>query len=454
MSARRCLSVASIAEDPVPILGTGYNLAESDSRGLATAFPGLLVLALALASSWLAAGSFAVVQESAKVEMGLSDFQLSLVQGFAVALPVALLSVPLGAIVDRGNRMRMLTVLAVLSTAGTIATAFVFNIATLFAARMLTQLGAIVGVIATMSVASDLTTSEHRGLAMMILTLGKWLGTACAFLCAGLLLGHYQATAGWIAHMSAWRSTHLVLGVLSALTIPLLLFMREPARQETAAGPNASFGVVFGEIWSRRGLLLPLFAGQVGVIMADVAASIWAAPILSRSYGLTPDRFAGWMSLVIFAAGILGSIFGGVAADLGQKTTRWGGILIGAIIVAALSIPTSLFSVAPSVPLFGIGLTVFLLCGTAAGLIAATALTVALPNEVRGLCIGLYVAISSVIGFGIAPALVTLVSRWLGGESHLGLALAITGVVISVLSLFAFVRGVPYLSKHQSARSA
>ncbi len=72
------------------------------------------------------------------------------------------------------------------------------------------------------------------------------------------------------------------------------------------------------------------------------------------------------------------------------------------------------------------------------GIIVSVALTVWLPNELRGLCIGAFITIAGLIGFGIAPSLVTLVSHWLGGEQHLGEALAIMGTTVSTISVIGF----------------
>jgi MFS family permease len=184
--------------------------------------------------------------------------------------------------------------------------------------------------------------------------------------------------------------------------------------------------------------LIPLFAGQVTVVMADAAAAIWAAPVLSRNYGLSPEQFAGWMGVMIFGTGVAGAILGGFAADLGQKSGRHGGLLLGAVLAAVLAIPAALFPLAPSTMLFAVALGALVLCGTVTGLVTSVALTVFIPNELRGLCIGGFIAIAGLIGFGIAPSLVTLVSGMFGGEQHLALSLAAVGVVVSVVSLIAF----------------
>lgn len=172
--------------------------------------------------------------------------------------------------------------------------------------------------------------------------------------------------------------------------------------------------------------------------MADAAAMMWAAPVLTRSYGLAPDQFAGWMGATIFGSGLAGAILGGLAADWGQKSGRRGGVLIGAVIAAAVGIPAALFPIGPSVPMFAVALGALMLCGTITGLITSVALTVLMPNELRGLCIGAFIAFAGLVGFGAAPMLVAGVSGWLGGERHLGQALAIVGVIVSVASTLSF----------------
>lgn len=192
------------------------------------------------------------------------------------------------------------------------------------------------------------------------------------------------------------------------------------------------------ELWARRAFLGPLFAGQTSVVMADAAAGIWAAPVLERNFGVPPEQFAGWLGLIVLVAGIAGAILGGVAADLGQKTGRRGGLLMGAVIAAALGVPAALFPVMGDVTGFKLAIGLLVLCGSVTGLVTSVALTTLIPNEVRGLCIGAFIAIAGLIGFGIAPVLVTLVSGLLGGEGHLGTALAIVGVGVSALSVLAF----------------
>lgn len=92
----------------------------------------------------------------------------------------------------------------------------------------------------------------------------------------------------------------------------------------------------------------------------------------------------------------------------------------------------------PNVTMLAVALGVLVTCGTITGIVVAIVLTVLLPNELRGLCIGLFIAMAGLIGYGIAPPLVAAVSQMLGGEQHLNLALAIVVTTVSAISFLAF----------------
>ena len=401
----------------------------------------LLLLALVATVAFTALGSFGTVQESAKAELDLSDDALALIQGLGAAVPMVLFSVPVGILVDRRNRVRLTMGLAVLWTLGTLLTAFAPSAGWLTAARMLVGIGSTGSLTAALSLCADFCAPAQRGKAMLIVNLGKALGVALGFALTGWLFGLLSdhAAPSWLAHMAPWRSTHVLLAMISAMLIVPLLLLREPIRREVEASTNAPFRVVAAELWSRRAFLIPLFAGQIAVVMADVAAGVWVAPVLSRDFGLSPQEFAGWVGALMFGTGVAGAVLGGISADLGQKSKLRGGIILGAVIAAGLGIPAALFPLMPSITGFAIALGVLSLCGAVTGLVVSVALTVLLPNELRGLCIGAFIAVAGLIGFGLAPWIVTRVSAVMGGETMLAEALAIVGVSVSTLSFLAFI---------------
>lgn len=399
----------------------------------------LLIISLAILVGFTMLQSFGIMAESAKAELGLSDTALGAVQGISAAIPLVLLSIPIGIWVDRRNRVPILLVMGIGWTLGTFITAAAPNTFVLFLGRMLTSIGTTGGLTAVLSLSADYCRPEQRGRALLIPNIFKIAGISAGFAVAGMLLGavatHHLAS---LVHATAWRNAQWMLGIGSAVLLLPLLLLREPQRHEVEAGPSAPIRIVLAEVKARRGWLIPLFIGQTGVVMADAAAGIWISPVLQRTYHLQPADFAGWLGGLVLVTGILGTLIGGIVADLGQKSPRKGGLLVGAVVAAIVGVPSALFSVMPDVPAVGVAIGMLMLAGSVTGLVASVALTVWLPNELRGLCIGAFITVAGLIGFGIAPTLVTLVSSLLGGEQHLSQALAIVGVAVSLISVMGF----------------
>lgn len=395
------------------------------------------VLALTIFSGLLMQGSLGAVQETVKAELGLSDFQTSLIQGVAASVPVALLAVPLGRLIDRGNRMRLLLAMALVWTAGTALTAFADSFATLFGARVLANIGAVLAITIVISIGADLSPPAQRGRALLPMSLGKIAGQAGAMGLGGVAVAALAANPSLIPGLAPWRAMHLVFAIISVLLLLPLLLAKEPARREIEQA-SSPLKVALAEIWQRRDLLIPLFIGQVTVIMADFAAMSWSSTILPRDYH--SSDFSGWLGGVFLFSGVFGSLIGGFAADLGHRSRFKRGILIGAVVAALLSIPGAFFPIMPTTTGFATMLSLLLLCGTVTGLVTATALAVLIPNEIRGVCLGAFMVVGSVIGLGLAPIMATGIAGLLGGEAYLRYGLTITTVVTSLIAAFGFAR--------------
>lgn len=399
--------------------------------------PALLILSTAIASASAMRTVFSPVQEVAAQSLRFSDFQMSLLQGLAISIPIALLAIPVGRITDRGNRALLLFGLAMLWTIGTALTVFATEFWHIFVARMLAGIGAFSSVTVAISMAADLSTPETRGRSLMLLSLGNMVGGAAAFAFGGSLLGYYANAAPLITGLDPWRNVLLVFSAVSLILALALLTLKEPARREVTSD-TANLSAVLRELWTRRALLAPLFLGQVTVVMADAAATIWAAPVLERHYNTTPQEFGGWMGLVLLGSGVLGAVIGGFSADYGHKSKIKGGILLGAVVAATLSIPGAFFTLMPDVTGFAWMLLLLLTCGAVTGLVTAAAIAVLVPNKLRGVCLGAFIVIGAIIGFGVAPTLVTLIADALGGEQALRYGLAFTSAGASIIAALGF----------------
>ncbi|MFN4041908.1 MAG: MFS transporter [Brevundimonas sp.] len=399
----------------------------------------ILLLAVAVASGSTIQSAFSPFAEITKADMGLSDLQLSYLQGLAIAVPAILVSIPLGWLVDHKTRRWLLVGMSLVWTAGQLMTVWADDFNTMMAARMVASLGGTCVLPIVISMAADLCRPETRGRSLLLLSIGKYVGTALAFGAGGALFGWLAARPEPLFEgLSAWRQAHLLVALASAGLTALFLIIREPERREVAL-KSASLGQSAAALWSRRAFLIPLFIGQISVIMADNAALTWTAPVLSRQFGLSPEDFAGWVGGLVLAAGVAGSVIGGIAADAGHRWRPGKGLLLGAVVASLIALPCAVFPLAPTVPMFALLLGVLLLAGTATGLLTATAIAVLVPNEFRGLCLGAFIVFGVLFGFGIAPTLVTVGSQILGGESQLGLSLAVVGLASGAIAVLAFV---------------
>ncbi|WP_044559952.1 MFS transporter [Azospirillum sp. B4] len=403
-------------------------------------FRALLVLTLAMLAGMVARTLLSPVQELAKADLGLSDNQIGLIQGMALALPVAALAVPIGRLVDRHRRAPLLLVLSVLWIGGTVLSGLAWNFASLFAGRMLVGLGAAGAVPAILSLTADLSTPERRGRAVMTMVIGQVVGMSAAFAAGGVLVGMLTPAggqAGWLG-LTAWRATVLLVAALLLLPTLLLLRLAEPVRQERTVDALPNLGPALAELWRLRRLVAPLMVGMITVNMGDAAASVWAVPVLTRSFGLQPAEFGGWMGLLLLVSGAGGTLLGGLLADWGHRRNPNGGILWGALLGGGLSVPAAFFALAPTVPAFALLLALLMGGGAVVAVGAASAVTLLVPNHLRGLCIGLMGALGVFVSLGLAPSIVSLLSQLMGGEGYLAAALTVVGVVSSLVGTGAF----------------
>ena len=377
-----------------------------------TLWSAVLLLAAILFASALMRMVFSPLQEAAKLDLKLSDFAISLVQGLALGAPVAIVSIPLAWIIDHGHRVRLLVAVLAIGVVGAVWTAFATGLTTLFLARVLTALGASCAVPVVISLMADLCAPQQRGRAMVLVGLGAYAGTAAAFGVAGLLLNVLVAhPVAALGAMAPWRATHLLVASAGTLLLLPLVMVREPARHEVQQ-QTTSLGPAIRTLWAKRSFLFPLFAGQIGVSMADAAAGIWATPVLIRHYHLQPAAVAGWL----------------------------GGLLFVAVLATALGIPAALFPIMPSVGGFQVMFFLLLLAGTTTTVVVSTAVTVLIPNEERGASMAIFAVISAIVGTSLAPTLVTLCSALMGGEGNLAPSLAAVGVLTGVISLAGYIQ--------------
>ncbi len=425
--------MTSVPIDPEPGLAT-----PASSVFRKTKWSVVWLLTLTIFSALTVGGILAPLQEAAKADLGLDDLQLGLIVGVAGAIPATLLAVPVAWMVDHKTRTSLLIFLASMWALGAIGMAFVDNFYALFAARLVSGIGAGTAFPVLISLLADVCAPERRGRSMLVISIGAWAGAAAAFAIGGTLFGYLEANPLMLfPDMAAWRQTHLVVGIGSALCVLPLFLMKEPRRHEVG-NRDPSMRAALGAFWQRRGFLVPLYVAGFAGGLAEGGAGIWMGSVLIRQYGQTPGQFGAWVGMIILASGLIGSVIGGFAADAGQKLKMRGGILLPALIATALSIPASLYSVMPTVSGFAWVLFALLVGGVIVNLVNSAAIAVLIPNEERALCLAAMKIVGTFIGGPVTAVIIGWVSSVISGPGSLGLALAWLGVVTGIISLIGF----------------
>ena len=109
-----------------------------------------------------------------------------------------------------------------------------------------------------------------------------------------------------------------------------------------------------------------------------------------------------------------------------------------ATVAAVICVPSCFLAMTSAVWGFAILMTVFAIASGIAVAIPVIILNVRLPNELRGLSMGLYVVLLSISGMMGAP-LIGYVSQQLGGDQMLGQAMAVVGAPFAALAAISFV---------------
>jgi MFS family permease len=394
----------------------------------------LLLLIVAMAAAGYVRTAISPLQEAMRVALSLSDNEMALLQGPVIGIPVIIMSIPLGLLIDRRSRTLLLAVLVTLSGLASMLTATAPSFGSLLFARGLAGVLGLAIIPVVFALLADHYPPKLRGLATMLAILGQVAGNSAAFELGGRFLT--MTGSGPVG----WRQAMIWLCMPLVPVLMLMPLLREPPRIGVVT-LNPSLIQVWRELQSCRGRIVTL---GVGVILAEVvvgAIVIWAAPTLSRNYALPPEQVGTRMAAIMLVSGILGSILGGPLADLCQRTGGPKRTVSVLGWLSLLSVPAGLFAFLPNPTLAISFLVLSLTLSLAISVMGVTLFTIAIPVEVRGLCVSVLTALEVLFALAVGPPAVSLLSEAMGGLSTIGTALSIVCAAGGAITAFTFAVG-------------
>lgn len=391
----------------------------------------LALLAALFAFNQLDRGIVAILLESIRAEMQLSDTVLGLMTGLGFSLIYALCSLPAGRIGDRYNRIKLISFGAIFYSLASAAMGFAQNVIQLVLARSAVAVGESTGSGASSSVLSDLFPPAQRVRVYSIWSAGSYLGLFAGLAFGGWLNAHY----GWRVALWATALPGLMVALLTLLTV------RDPRRgasenrvvAETPPPLSATIATLFG---TKTYSILFIALCLAGV--SNFSFQIWIPSLLERVHHLGKADVGFYSGFFKGLMGLCGILAGGFVAEwLARGEVRRLALLpIFTTLGTAATLMAFLLSERASVGLVFLSIGSFLLPAYQGA--SLTMLHAVVNPRMRSFATTLAFAGVSLAGLGSGPLLVGAISDWLHpamGEQSLRYALMVPALLPIVIAL-------------------
>jgi len=362
------------------------------------------VLTAVFMLNYIDRGLIILLLQPIKEDLKLSDTQLGFLTGIAFGLFYATLGVPIARWADHGNRVNLTALCIALWGAVVMSCLWVGNLAQLVLARIGAAVGESGCMPPTYSLLGDFFPAPaERTRSMAVYWLGSPLAAMVSFIGGGWLNEHY-----------GWRMTFFLMampGLLVAVLVKLTL--REPrigARWARSENPNPTrASEVLANLWHQSSLR-HLTIGLTLLFTLALGLAPWYAAFLMRSHGMGTAEVGLWLGLICGIGGITGILLGGYV------TARWfsgdergqmrlvAGVLATLIpcFAAFLLVPHKVGALLALAPL-QIAFNFFF--GPAFALLQRL-----VADNVRATTLAIVMLLSNLIGMGIGPQIVGILS--------------------------------------------
>jgi MFS family permease len=397
-------------------------------------------------------------------DLHISDTQVSLLVGFAFGAFNALFGLPVARWIDGGPRRTIAAIgIAVWSVAAACC-GLAGNFWQLFLGRVGVGAGEASVTPAGVSLLADLFPPSRRGVAMGVFYAGIYLGGGCALILGGLLwrnLGDRQILLPLVGPIHSWGVVLILVAALGLLVAPLTMMIREPERLDggrRAAAGNVPLAAVVQYYKTHARTLMGHNVGFCLQNFALHAGAAWLPTLLVRTDGWSIAKAGATVGVMTLVLGPIGTATAGMFADALARRGRTDGKLLVSIVAAGMcALASALIALNPAPGLIVVALGVFMYFGTFSLPLAPGALQEIMPNAMRGQATAIYVAVTNLVGGGLAATAVAVLTDFVfhdKGKLHVSFGL-VGGVVciLAALTLTSTLRAFRITAReHQSTQ--
>ena len=420
----------------------GSSVVSPDSAGRGRAVYALIALLLAYILSFIDRNVMAVLIGPIRADFAISDFQYSLLHGFAFSMFYIFLGLPIARLADRGSRKWVVTVGVLFWSLMTCLCGITRSFATLFVARAGVGIGEAALSPPAYSLLSDYFSEGNLPKAMAVYTLGITIGGGLAYLIGGGVYEYFteygELSLPFLGNLRPWQSTFLIVGMPGFLLVLMLSLMVEPPRRGASAERATDYSVAEVKThlrlhWQAYGSLI------VGVSLLAVlgyGTMAWYPEFLVRSHGMDRAEAGSQFGLIFIVAGSVGTLLGGFSAkplrergfeDASMRLIVWIALLW--FLPAALGPLASNSSLAlwAAVPI------VFFLNSYFA--LAISALQNITPNRMRAQVSALMLFMTNLLGLALGPSVIAALTDFVfANDADLAYSLSLLPVLVCPLS--------------------
>jgi MFS family permease len=421
------------------------------------------VFTLVLMFNFLDRGIVQLLIGPLKADLQLSDQQIGLLMGVAFAIFYAVLGLPIARLVDSRSRRLIIGVGIATWSLMTAVCGLARNFPQLFLARMGVGVGEACNGPAVYSMMADYFPPNRLPRAIAVLQLGFVSGQGIALIVGGAVVFYFSQQPEYVlplvGTLKPWQVTFIVVGAPGLLIALLLATVKEPPRRgRISAGPVKQampLKDVVTFLRANGATYGPMFLGLAVNTIQSFGAQLWTPEFFARTYGWDRAHAGVATGIVLVCVAPFGLFLGSTLAEAFQKRGYADANLRVLLIAMVIHIPG--FILMPLMPtpelalvLYGFNYFVAMI-GPAA---QNAALQIITPNEMRGQVTALYLLVFNLIGFGLGPWVIGLLTDAFFGEPNLRYSLALTAAVMGPLASFIIWRGMkPYAQSVIRARA-
>ena len=255
--------------------------------------------------------------EPIRKDLGLNDAQLGTI-ALAFLVPYTILPPFVGWIGDRAQRTKLIAGAIGVWSFATAAAGLAVGFRSLVATRVVVGVGESTYMTSAPSLIADTYAPSKRGAAMSLFYTASPIGAGL-----GVTLG------GLIAAAYGWRAACMIVGIPGILLALLLLLAAEARRGKfdpNEAPERPKLKVAFRALIHNRPFLLLVLAYTFQILSYN-PIEFWVPTILQRDKGISLAQTSATYGAVVFVAGLLGPIVGGLLGDMLAKTPAHGILL-------------------------------------------------------------------------------------------------------------------------------